>query len=162
MRVISRDPAIVAAFDLAAMVRAKSDAVDAVNQAVGQARLPYLTDIPGQQAIYAEKAAEAVAYVAMDPAPQTLDDFPLMAAEVRITAPDAWQLAQVWLNMQAQLRRVGAQSEQLRLGTQMAIAAATNLDEIAAIMSAFPLTTDQAELAQTRKQIAPNTFLKDL
>jgi hypothetical protein len=53
-------------------------------------------------------------YVAMDPLPQTLDDFPLMAAEVMITAPDAWQLAQVWLNMRAHLRLVGAQSERVR------------------------------------------------
>lgn len=137
MIVISRNSDAVAAFDRAALTKAKSDAITTVNETVGRARLPYLTDIPGQQAIYTEKAAEAVAYVAMDPAPETLVDFPLMAAEVMITAPDPWQLAQVWLNMQAQLRLIGAQSEQLRLGTQLAITNAKNLDEVQNIMLGF-------------------------
>lgn len=137
MIVISRNPDAVVAFDQATLTKAKSDAITTINETVGRARLPYLTDIPGQQAIYTEKAAEAVAYVATDPAPETLVDFPLMAAEVMITAPDPWQLAQVWLNMQAQLRLVGAQSEQLRLGTQLAITNAANLNEVQEVMSAF-------------------------
>jgi hypothetical protein len=137
MIVISRNPDAVLAFDNAALAKAKSDAIVTVNGAIGRARLPYLTDIPGQQAIYTEKAAEAVAYVAMDPTPETLVDFPLMAAEVMITAPDPWQLAQVWLNMQAQLRLVGAQSEQLRLGTQLAITNAVTLGEVRDVMDNF-------------------------
>jgi hypothetical protein len=144
MIIVSRDPSAVAASDQFALAKAKSDAIATVNEEVGRARLPYLTDIPGQQAIYTEKAAEAVAYVAMNPAPETLVDFPLMAAEVMITAPSPWQLAQVWLNMQAQLRLVGAQSEQLRLGTQLAINEAVTLDEVRGVMVIFENKIDRS------------------
>jgi hypothetical protein len=151
MIIISRNRDVVAAFDQASLVKAKSNAVAEVNRAVGQARLSHLTDIPGQQAIYAEKATEAAAYVAMDPPPKTLDDFPLLAAEVAITAPDAWQLAQIWLNMQTQLRRVGAQSEQLRLGTQKAIESAPTAADVADVLVYFTTVLTETNVEKTRK-----------
>jgi threonine dehydrogenase-like Zn-dependent dehydrogenase len=119
--------------------------------------LPHVTDIPGQQAIYAEKAAEARAYVAMDPAPETLAEFPLLAAEVAITAPDAWQLSQVWLNMQAQLRQVGAQSEKLRLGALRAIRTAGTVAELDGILAAFPLSLTDVAPPRKRERLTQNT-----
>lgn len=150
MIVVTRPKEIVEAFQASALILSKAEAMGLINAAVGRARLPFLTDIPGQQAIYTEKAAEAVAYVSMDPPPTTLDNFPLLAAEVAITAPDAWQLAQVWLNMQAQLRQVGAQSEQLRLGTQKALESATTLTSVAEILAEFPLELMAKKTTQTR------------
>ena len=125
-----------------ALVRAslaglKARAEDEVNAAVGAARATHLTALPGQEMLYLEKRAEAAAYAALDPAPATLDDFPLIAAEIGITGADAWQVAQVWLNRAALLTTVAAGLENLRLGATAAIAAATDEAAIAAALGAF-------------------------
>lgn len=71
-------------------------AVAEINSLVATVRGRIVTDIPGQQMIYLRKEAEARAWVAA--ATPDLADFPLLSAEVGITAPDADQLAQIWLN----------------------------------------------------------------
>ena len=114
---------------------AKAVARARINNLIDAARAPYVTDIAGQEAIYAEKAKEAVAYVAA--ILPDLSDYPFISAEIGITAPDAYALAQVWLNMVALLRAVGAQSEQVRLGAIGQINAATSLAEIEAVLGAF-------------------------
>ena len=136
---ISRNPEVVRQFEASTLFSLKANAIAVINKAVGRARLAYITDIAGQEAIYAEKAAEAKAYVALIFPPANLANFPMLAAEIGITAPDAAQLAQVWLNMQAQLRIVGAQSEQMRLGAINLINAALSQSEIDQILEEFPL-----------------------
>lgn len=108
-----------------ALNRAKDAGVDRVNDAIGDIRLKYVTDIPGQQTIYTEKQDEAQAYLAANPAPATLADYPLLAAEVGVTAPTAYQLAQVWANKAQLFKQVAAITERLRMQSGGAIAAAT-------------------------------------
>lgn len=83
--------------------------------------------------IYLAKEAEARAWVgATDP---DLATFPLLAAEIGITAPDADQLAQLWLNMADLWRSAAAGLEALRLSTQAAIAEATTPEDITAALA---------------------------
>lgn len=108
-----------------------------VNETVGQIRRRYITTIPGQEMVYQAKEAEAKDYVALATAPAALDDFPLLAAEVGITAPTAYELAQLWLNMAAQWRGIAAQLETLRLGTIGAMEDAETRAEIETALASF-------------------------
>lgn len=114
---------------------AREAAIARVNAGAGEVRRLYITVIDGQELIYQEKRAEAVAYLA-DPDPDP-DDYPFIAAEVGSTAETAQQVAQVYLNMSAILRAAGAALEHYRIGAIVAIEAATTPAEIDAAVTAF-------------------------
>ncbi len=120
-------PAELAERAAAVLDGARSGAAGRINARVGEVRRRIYTDIPGQDALYLEKRSEAVAYVAATvrgAEPRTLAEFPLLENEVGITAPDPWQLAQLWLNRNDQFKRVGAATERLRMRALIAIATA--------------------------------------
>jgi hypothetical protein len=118
----------------AAFAQVKRAAIGSVNAAAGKARQRYITALPGQDMIYLAKEAEALRYIAQ--APETLDGYMLLAAEVGITAPDAWQLAQLWANNGQLWRMLAASIEKLRLGAVFQIEAATDETEVDAIRDA--------------------------
>ncbi|WP_411838565.1 hypothetical protein [Paracoccus sp. ME4] len=98
----------------AELVGARLAAIAAINAAAGQIRRLYVTDIPGQEALYLMKEAEARAWVASaDPDPM---QFPLISAEVGITATTADEVAQVYLNLAGIYTAAAAQLETVRLG----------------------------------------------
>ena len=113
----------------------------AVNAAIDGVRRSFITPIAGQSMIYLEKEAEALAYVAADPEPATLEGweagYPFSASEVGATAPTPYEVAQVYLNLAAQWRAAGAQLENLRIGTITAVNAAATVWEIEAAMTDF-------------------------
>jgi hypothetical protein len=117
---------------------ARDAAIRAVNAAVGVWRQSMITDMPGQLAIYQAKATEARAWL-RDPAPVPAD-YPLICAEIGITAPTAGEVAQVWLNLAALSLAALAQSEHLRLSAQVAITAAPDETVLAAAIEGFTRT----------------------
>lgn len=124
----------------AVLARARTEASERVNQSVGDLRGRIYTDIPGQDAMYLEKRAEAVAYVAETNhggEPANLRDYPLLANEVGLTAPTAWTLAQLWLNRSDQFKRVGAATERLRMRAQIDISTAKDIEALEAIERDF-------------------------
>jgi len=121
---------------LAALLQtARLAAIGRVNAKAGELRRTFITSIPGQEMLYMAKEAEARAWVAAT-APD-LADYPLMSAEVGLTAPDAAQLAQLWLNLGAQWRQVAGQIEAARLGAVYAIESAGSEATISAIESTY-------------------------
>lgn len=126
MTVVQRNAASVSARAAALLAQAKADAIARVNAAAGTLRGRYITIIPGQEMIYLAKEAEARAYLTESPEPETLASYPLIAAEVGITAPSAYAIAQVWANMAAIWRGIAAQIETARLGAVAQIEAAPN------------------------------------
>ena len=107
----------------AALAPIRALAVAEINALVSAVRGRIITDIPGQQMIYLRKEAEARAWVANE-APD-LVDFPLLSAEVGITAPDADQLAQIWLNQAWLWAEVLAPAlERLRMAANTAVQSA--------------------------------------
>ena len=102
---------------------------------IDTARRQLITVLPGQDMIYLAKEAEARRWLA-DPAPNPAE-YPLLSAEVRITAPDGHSLSQLWLNMSALWISAAAQLEALRLSTSAAIEAAETITEISAAMAAI-------------------------
>lgn len=118
----------------------KAKALDAVSQAVRTKRRAYITDLPGQDAIYAAKEAEARAWQ-LDPAPDPAD-YPLLSSEVGITAPTAAELATLWITKSAQWRSVAGALEAARMTAKANIAAAT---DIAGVDSALATLTTAIE-----------------
>lgn len=117
--------------------------IDEVNQAIGAIRMTFITQLPGQDLIYKEKELEAVRFLSFDPTPTDLTQYPFLAAEVGSTAPTAFEVAQVYLNLAAQLRQVGSILEQARIGAIVLLEQATTEAETQAIMAGF-----HASLAQ--------------
>lgn len=115
---------------------AKRRAITLVNAWAARERIQYVTPLPGQDMIYLAKEAEALRYLAdPDPAPA---EYPLICAEVGVTAPDAYQIAQIWAQMAALWRQVAAQIETARLGTIRAITEAGDEDSVSAALAQLP------------------------
>lgn len=110
---------------------AKAAAIARVNDWAGRERAQHITIAPGQDMIYLAKEAEALRYLA-DPDPDPAE-YPLIAAEVGVTAPDAYQIAQIWAQMAGMWRQVAAQIEAVRLGTIAQIEAAQTEAAVAAV-----------------------------
>jgi hypothetical protein len=130
------DPAIGAWVETRSLTDARVQAVNAINKAASAARSQYITVIPGQEMIYLAKEAEAVRYLAETPEPETLDGYTMLAAEVGITAPTAYELAQLWANMSALWRGIAAQIETARLGAIYQIETAPDAAAVDAIVAA--------------------------
>ncbi|MBN8294545.1 hypothetical protein JI664_21410 [Rhodobacter sp. NTK016B] len=123
----------VAAAELA---EAKAEAKRHLHDWMAAARRAAITDLPGQDLIYQAKEAEARAWLA-DPAPDPAD-YPLLSAEVGITAPDAAALAALWISLSADWRATAATLEALRMTVGAAIDTATTEAEIAAAIATLP------------------------
>lgn len=119
------------------MGRHRAAAMEQVNSAVRRVRALFVTDLPGQEMLYIRKEAQARGYLAESPEPADASAYPLIAAEVGITAPTAAQVAQVYLNLAAIWESVGAALESVRLGAVAAIEVATSRAEIDAALATF-------------------------
>jgi hypothetical protein len=133
MITVRRDPAARAARDAARFAAAQAAARDRINRLAGEARRPFITDIAGQEMIYLGKEAEARAYLA-DPAPDPAD-YPMLMAEVGLTAATPGQLAQLWLQMGAIWRQVAAAIEGARMTALIAVDAAATESAIDAAVT---------------------------
>lgn len=122
------------------LVQARSAAGDRINARTGVFRRRIYTDIPGQDALYLEKRAEAVAYVAEAERTGEANDlraYPLIQNEVGITAATPWQLAQIWLHRSDQFKTLGAATERLRMQALIALESATDAETIQTIEVEF-------------------------
>lgn len=118
----------------------KGIALASVREMVGTTRQAYITDLPGQDAIYQAKETEAEAYLD-DPSPN-MADYPLLSAETGITAPTAADLATLWITMGTQWRSIAAQIEAARMTANAAIAGATTIAQIDAALAALDTAID--------------------
>ncbi len=117
------------------LTEARAKAVSRCNEMVGNTRLMFITDIPGQAAIYSEKEAEAADYISRDPEPTDLSPYPFIEREMQATGMTAYECSQLFLNMAAQWRPLGAQLEGLRIGYNKQISEAATQSEIDIILS---------------------------
>lgn len=108
---------------------------ESVNGMFRAKREEYVTDLPGQDAMYRAKYDEAADFLAQSPEPTDLSPYPWMAQEVGVTAPTAYELAQLWVNLnQLWGTVVGPQLEGIRQQTVAAISAASSDAEIETIL----------------------------
>lgn len=124
----------------------RTEAIGAVNDRIARLRLRYVTDMPGQEALYLRKSAEGEAFLALDPEPADLTGFPLLAAEVGITAPTARDLALLWRQNATDWTAVAAVLEGVRMASVMAVRAAEDDAAIAAALDSLDATIDALPL----------------
>ena len=108
-----------------------------VNEVIGNIRLLYITDAPGQEMIYSAKEAEAIAFLAEDPAPTDLTPYPFIAAEVGSTASTATEVATVFSTLAAQWRAVGATLEGIRIEATSAFTNGGDVEDLTTALSDF-------------------------
>lgn len=122
-----------AADHLAELLAAREAALNRITTLRGQARLAYITDLPGQDMLYMAKAEEARAYLA-DPDPDPAD-YPLVLSEVGITAPTAYEVAQVFTNLNAMWRRTAGSLDAACFQAEAAVQQAPDAATIDAILA---------------------------
>lgn len=115
------------------LVRARWYALRDIDDAAGRARLRYITDVPGQQAVYMVKLQQAQAYAAAFALSEQAAVPPYIAAEASATnetaavvAANILALAGVWNE------QVGPAIEGARMGGKAAVTAAQDLEQIEA------------------------------
>ena len=90
--------------------------------------------------IYLEKEREAKSFM-LDPEPVQAN-YPMIYAEVGITAETDYQVAQLWMNMSVYWRTVSAQLESLRLSYCGLVDAATSVAQMKMIFDQFTSYVD--------------------
>jgi cell pole-organizing protein PopZ len=101
------------------------------------ARLAWITPGNGQMAVYLMKREEAARF-ASDPAPNPAA-YPLLSAEVNVTAPTLAEVAAIVTAMAAAWIAAAAAIETIRLGAKAEIAAAETVEAVIAAASvSFP------------------------
>lgn len=105
-----------------------------IDSAAETERRKYITTGSGQAMTYMQKADEASRYLAAsDPVPA---DYPLLAAEIGITAPTLAEVAAIVNAAFTQWQQIGAAIEAARLGTKAAIDAAATAEDAQTAASA--------------------------
>lgn len=115
------------------LARARAEAVTRVNARVEAFRSQFAT--PGQAEIYAIKLEQARALVLNWFEPVDLSPWPAIVAEVGITAPTAWQVAQIILHQAARAKAALIASEAPRQAALAAIAGADDPDKLSPILA---------------------------
>lgn len=114
--------------------QAKAMLKASIDSAAEIERMKYITTGSGQAMTYMQKADEARSYLAAtDPVPT---DYPLISAEVGITAETIQEVAAIVNAAFTQWQQIGAAIEAARLGTKVAIEAATAAEEAQAAADA--------------------------
>jgi hypothetical protein len=112
-------------------------ALRAIDQAAGVARLRYITDVPGQQAVYMVKLQEATAYLVAHGLDDQAPVPPYIAAEAAslgiapvLVATQVVQLGTLWNE------QLGPAIEGARLGGKRAVQDAATVEAVAAALAA--------------------------
>uniref|UniRef100_A0A7C1SVU7 DUF4376 domain-containing protein n=1 Tax=Agrobacterium albertimagni TaxID=147266 RepID=A0A7C1SVU7_9HYPH len=113
----------------------KSNLKAAVDQQAERERLKYITAGAGQAMTYAQKAEEA--RLCLDATGPDPEDYPLLAAEIGITASTLVGVAQVVATANAQWLQIGAAIEAARLSAKKAISEAETVEDAQAAADAI-------------------------
>ena len=109
---------------------AKAAATAEVDRQAEAARLLYITPGSAQALVYEAKRHEAIS-LADDPSPDPAD-YPLLSAEIGITADTLAEVGDAVLAMAGQWRAVAAQIERVRLTAKASIAGANSIAAVRA------------------------------
>lgn len=116
----------------------KQQAYNDIDAVAGSARLRYITDVPGQQAVYMVKLEQATQYL-LDPSsvvPYIQAEADALQTTLQIAAQQIVDRANLWNNI------VGPQIEGIRRKNKLAVDVATTVDEVYSIR-----TLNAAELS---------------
>lgn len=112
-----------------------------IHTSVLKKRLAYVSNFPGQDAVYSAKEAEALRYMAeASPDPS---DYPFLSAEVGKTAATMADLATLWVSMGTAWRQAASVIESARMTAKADLAEAATVADVDAAMQAFRDTMEQ-------------------
>ena len=114
----------------AELAAAKASATAEIDRQAEATRLLYVTPGSAQALVYEAKRHEALA-LAADPSPDPAD-YPLLTAEIGITAATLAEVGDAVLAMAAQWKAVSAQIERVRLTAKAAVAGANSIAAVRA------------------------------
>lgn len=125
------------------LVIAKSDAIELINHAAGEARIRYTTNSPGQDATYQLKLQDANAFK-MAGYPETLiTDYPFINAEANANGTSGEAAADFIIATANQWKLLAATIEQIRRAGSNAVMAQTDWSQCKVAAQPF---IDQLEL----------------
>lgn len=110
---------------------AKKEAYRIIDEAAGNARKKYITDVPGQAATYLLKAQHADAYKAAG-YPADTTNFPMVVAEMSATGMAAIEAANYIIGTRDQWVMLAAEIEKQRRAGKIAVGSAAGETEITA------------------------------
>lgn len=106
---------------------------EAINEAAAEARMRHLTDLAGQDLVYAAKLHQAQGYIAAHAADSQAEVPPYVAADVAVVGGTALAAAQaIVAAADAFHAGAGPQIEQARRAGKAAVATATSAEDIEA------------------------------
>lgn len=120
-------------YPVTAFAEAKAEAAAIVSAAAERARLRFVSPGSGKAMAYQEKAKEADDFLA-DPAPTQLK-YPLIFAEVGLTAPTPAEVAAVIRQRRDAFKQVEARISRAETAAKLSLAAAKDAAEVAAILA---------------------------
>lgn len=119
------------------LVSAKHYASRDIDRVAGEARLRYITDVPGQQAVYLVKLSEAQAYAAAYAIDPESVPGPHLAAEASGTSQTAIAVAEAVIALAALWNdQLSPAIEGLRLGGKATVSAAADIAAVEAARDA--------------------------
>lgn len=111
----------------------RAAAQETIQRLRGDLRARHITVLPGQDMVYLVKRAEAIDFLAHpDPTPAL---FPDVYNEVGVTAATAYEVVQVWLNMNDMWRQISRVIEKATLKASDLVGAATSTAQIDAAIA---------------------------
>ena len=113
--------------------QAKIDYQAKVDTAAGEARLRYLTSIPGQDATYGAKLADAQKFIADGYHEENIEDYPWLAGEVRTYGLTPTASAQAIITINSSWTSLGTLIEEVRLKAKKDIRDSTSVRSIHSI-----------------------------
>lgn len=114
----------------------RQEALANIDLTTGTVRLRYITDIPGQDMVYQEKHAQAVAFVAANYPTETLSDYPFIQVEAAAKNITPKQVADTIIATKSAWVAKSAEIEQIRITGKLNIIAATTVEDIEQARSA--------------------------
>lgn len=122
---------------MASLFMLKQRAHRALDEQAGQVRLRYITDVPGQQAVYITKLEQARAFLAAHALNSGAAVPPYLAAEAGATGETALQVATAITTLATLWNeQLGPAIEGARLGAKRSVSAAQDEAAVAAALSA--------------------------
>lgn len=136
------DPVVIADREAQRLADAQAAAIATIDAAAEKARCDHITSGDGQAMVYREKRLEAEAYQAeVDAGGTPIDaNYPLMAARAARLTVTLQAVADEWNAKAAAWIARAAQIEDVREAAKEAVAAATTVDAVQAVIAALDYT----------------------
>ena len=113
----------------------KLKALRVINDECSKVRSLYITGANGQEVVYTMKKDEAVDY--LNDSNPILSEYPLISAEIGVTATTAYEVAQIFLNMSAILIQTLAALESIRLTAVTTVEDAVEKSDVDIALKSF-------------------------